>query len=171
MNDDWSERLERLARTRNFDAALALARQWTGAEPENADAWNGLAYICQLRGDLDQAQSAIAAAVKINPGHPGLLFESGVIEYRLKHYELAAESFDACVHVCMESDDAYYRDAARIACGQSYFAARDYQHAADAIDGVNPDSATWLEGRLTAARLASAIAEQLSNTPAARMRV
>ena len=107
----------------------------------------------------------------LDPAHAGLWFERGVIEYRLAQYGVAAETFGTCAHVCRESGKDYYLDAARIASGQSYYAARDYQHAADAIDGVDPGSATWLEGRLTAARLSSAIAEQLSSASAAQMRV
>lgn len=149
--------------------------RWPGGAPKpppgNAQAWNKLAYVHQLRRDLDQALRAIQTAVVLDPAHAGLWFERGVIEYRLTQYETAAETFDTCVHVCRDSGKDYYLDAARIASGQSYFAARDYQHAADAIDGVNPESATWLEGRLTAKRLSSAIAAQLSNASAARMRV
>lgn len=171
MRNDLSEKVDKLARQGDLDAALAMALRCTKAAPENAQAWNKLAYVHQLRRDFDQALRAIQTAVALDPAHAGLWFERGVIEYRLAKYSVAAETFDACTHVCRESGKDFYLDAARIASGQSYFAAHDYQHAADAIDGVNPDSATWLEGRLTAARLSSAIAEHLSNASTARMRV
>ena len=163
MGDELSDEVDKLARQGDLDAALEIALRCTEATPENAQAWNKLAYVQQLRRDFDQALRAIQTAVALDPAHAGLLFERGVIEYRLAQYGVAAETFETCVHVCRESGKDYYLDAARIASGQSYFAARDYQHAADAIDGVNPESATWLEGRLTAARLSSAIAEKFSS--------
>ena len=171
MGDELSDEVDKLARQGDLDAALEIALRCTEATPENAQAWNKLAYVQQLRRDFDQALRAIQTAVVLDPAHAGLWFERGVIEYRLAQYGVAAETFDTCVHVCRESGKDYYLDAARIASGQSYFAARDYQHAADAIDGVNPESATWLEGRLTAARLADAIAKRLASESAARMRV
>ena len=171
MRDDDLDDVDKLAREGDLDAALAMALRCTEATPENAQAWNKLTYVYQLRRDFDQALRAIRTAVVLDPAHAGLWFERGVIEYRLAQYGVAAETFDTCVHVCRESGKDYYLDAARIASGQSYFAARDYQHAADAIDGVNPESATWLEGRLTAARLADAIAKRLASESAARMRV
>ena len=171
MRDDLSDEVDKLARQGDLDAALEIALRCTEATPENAQAWNKLAYVQQLRRDFDQALRAIQTAVALDPAHAGLWFERGVIEYRLAQYGVAAETFETCVHVCRESGKDYYLDAARIASGQSYFAARDYQHAADAIDGVNPESATWLEGRLTAARLAGAIAEQRSSALATRARV
>ena len=171
MRDDLPDEVDKLARKGDLDAALAMALRCTEANSENAQAWNKLAYVHQLRRDFDQALRAIQTAVALDPAHAGLWFERGVIEYRLAQYGVAAETFDTCVHVCRESGKDYYLDAARIASGQSYFAARDYQHAADAIDGVNPESATWLEGRLTAERLADAIAEQLSDVSAVRIQV
>ena len=171
MRDDLTEEVDKLARQGDLDAALAMALRCTEAAPENVQAWNTLAYVHQLRREFDRALRAIQTAVSLDPAHAGLWFERGVIEYRLAQYGLAAETFDICAHVCRESGNDYYLDAAQIASGQSYFAAHEYQHAADAIDGVNPESATWLEGRLTAARLSGAIAERLSIASVARMRV
>ena len=168
MNDHRSNQIERLARERKLGDALALATEWAGQEPDKSDAWFALAYVHQLMGELAAAHTAVTRALQCRPDDASLLFERGVIEFRLTEYARAAETFNDCANVCRESGDAYYLDAARIAGGRCHLDAGNVHDAAAAIEGLADDAATWLAGRETAGQLSSEIEARLIRKHAVR---
>jgi tetratricopeptide (TPR) repeat protein len=150
---DREHEIEELIANDKIEQAQNLAVRWTQEEDDNPQAWNELAYVAQFLGNWTTAQEAIVRATQLAPDDLGYLFEKGVIEYKLQEFNTALVSFKDCVQKSNEFDSDYYLDAAKIAMGQSLFACGQYQSAAMAIQGLAPEAATWVEGRMTAGEL------------------
>lgn len=72
--------------------AEMLLREVMKEEPDLADAYNALGYIFADRDyNLDEAQSLLNEAVRLDPANPYILDSMGWLQFRLKNYALALE--------------------------------------------------------------------------------
>lgn len=85
--------LSALGRT---DEALAMLTTLTSDYPELPEPWNNLAVLYAARGQLDKADDALAAALRINPAYGTALENRGDVRVRqaLESY-LRARQLDA----------------------------------------------------------------------------
>jgi len=83
--------LQKAGRT---DEAEAMLTQLTRDYPELAEPWNNLAVLYAARGQIDAAQTALDAALRIDPNYATALENLGDIDIRLalRNYELARKA-------------------------------------------------------------------------------
>lgn len=66
LNEDWS-------------ALLEISQKWADAEPLNEEAWYGLGVAHKGLGHTDQALQMFAKALKLDPNHPDVLYQLGLM--------------------------------------------------------------------------------------------
>lgn len=87
--------------------AEMLLREVMRDEPDLADAYNALGYIFADRDyNLDEAQSLLNEAVRLEPANPYILDSMGWLQFRLKNYALALEYLEKAFDLKEEAEIA-----------------------------------------------------------------
>lgn len=83
-----------------FEAALETFDEAIRADPENPDAWNGLAYSKRRLGDVEGAWPAYRHALELDPNHRGANEYIGELYLKTGQPEKAAEHLAVLERVC-----------------------------------------------------------------------
>lgn len=100
---------KRAAAAEDWKAAIAAFTQATGKEPNNADAYNYLAYSYRKSGDLDSAFKHYKEALRLDPKHRGAHEYIGEAYLKAGNLPKAEEHLkildDICTFGCSEYSD------------------------------------------------------------------
>lgn len=74
----------------NYQLAVGFFSDYLKAKPNSAIAWNNLAYSLAGLGCIDEAQSAISCALKVEPGSTNLVDSAQEINQYIRHKMFAS---------------------------------------------------------------------------------
>lgn len=92
----------------NYAAALPMLAALVKSEPQSANAWNLLGFTHRKLGQFDDAATAYAAALRINPEHRGALEYQGELYIQTGQPEKARFNAAKLHQLC--GDCAEYED-------------------------------------------------------------
>jgi hypothetical protein len=156
------------------DAAQSF-REVLAADPQCADAQNGLGWACARMDSLETSRAALQAALALEPGFPDALAGLAFVSSALHDHDTAITSASALL--ASEGDDyVFWRDAAvtssavRLVLARSLFHRGDYDLAQAQIDLLDPANgldpavpATWVVGGAAYASYEEALLVELDH--------
>jgi TPR repeat/Tetratricopeptide repeat len=83
----------------NLGTALAEQRDLSRQRPDDAGVWNDLGNLLVLRGDFDEAQSAYARALELEPGSTATLYNLALLRQQRGDLEGAIADYRALLEV------------------------------------------------------------------------
>ena len=117
-----------------FDEAVKLTEQY----PEEAEAWNTLAYANDSKRDYPAAIAAMTRAMKLRPGRPALHFTRGGYSLMAGDYDSAIADFTEGLALGNHLEREPYREVLYFLRAEAYYqlgrkaeARADLEHVAD----------------------------------------
>jgi predicted TPR repeat methyltransferase len=115
---------------RHLGAALVEQRTLSSERPDDAGVWNDLGNLLVLRGDLDEAESAYARALELDPSSTAARFNLALLRQQRGDLEGAVADYRGLLEVDPDNAWAQYQlGAAYEAQGQRELAVAAYAAA------------------------------------------
>ena len=89
-----------------YDQARALYAQLVDAEPNNAEAWWGLAHTVMNQGEFKLAEEHFTHAVELAPNNPRFVYDFAMLHTMLGQYEEAKPLFERVISLDPNTQEA-----------------------------------------------------------------
>jgi tetratricopeptide (TPR) repeat protein len=122
-------RSKELARVGNTGAALDLALTLVMDYPRRVEAWLLRAYLHELNGNFEEAESDLTRAMTINALEPHIPYTRGRMRYAIGEYHEANGDFQEGLRLCDVHSNEYYRSELHFWCGAVYLKLGDKKAA------------------------------------------
>lgn len=122
-----------------FDEAVKLTEQY----PDEAEAWNTLAYANQWKKDYPAAVAAMTRAIELRPGRPGLYCTRGECSLMAGDYDGAIADFTEGLALGNHLKQEPYREVLHFLRAEAYYQLGRKAEALADLEHVDDDCTFW----------------------------